>query len=90
MKQLEDMKNGEFSEEEFNNAKTTIIATIDFIPDEQDTQISYYFGQEFTGKIVSIDEYKKKIQNITKGQVVKLAKNIQLHTTYFLKGKGEQ
>lgn len=89
MKQLEDMKNGEFSEEDLNNAKTTIIATIDFIPDEQDTQISYYFGQEFTGKIISIDEYKQKIQNITKDQVVELAKNIQLHTTYFLKGKEE-
>lgn len=89
MKQLEDMRNGKFSEEDFNNAKTTIIATIDFIPDEQDTQISYYFGQEFTGRTVSIDEYKHKIQNITKDQVVKLAKNIQLHTTYFLKGKEE-
>lgn len=89
MKQLEDMKNGEFSEEDLNNAKTTIIATIDFIPDEQDTQISYYFGQEFTGKIISIDEYKQKIQNITKDQVVEFAKNIQLHTTYFLKGKEE-
>lgn len=89
IKQPEDMKNGEFSEEELNNAKTTIISTIDFIPDEQDTQISYYFGQEFTGKIVSIEEYKQKIQNITKDQVVELAKNIQLHTTYFLRGKGE-
>lgn len=89
IKQLEDMRNGEFSEEDLNNAKTTIISTIDFIPDEQDTQISYYFGQEFTGKIVSIDEYKQKIQNITKDQVVELAKNIQLHTAYFLKGKGE-
>lgn len=83
------MKNGEFSEEDLCNAKTTIISTIDFIPDEQDTQISYYFGQEFIGKIVSIDEYKKKIENITKDQLVELAKNIQLHTTYFLKGKGE-
>lgn len=83
------MKNGEFSEEDFNNAKTTIISTIDFIPDEQDTQISYYFGQEFTGTMVSIDEYKKKIENITKDQVIELAKNIQLHTAYFLKGKGE-
>ena len=87
--QIEDMKNGEFSDEDFNNAKTTIIATIDFIPDEQDTQISYYFGGEFTGKVVSIDEYKNIIQNITKDQVIELAKNVKLHTTYFLKGKEE-
>lgn len=88
-KQLEDMKNGNFTDEEFENAKTTIIATIDFIPDEQDTQISYYFGQEFSKEVITVKEYKEKIQNITKDQVIDLAKNIKLHTIYFLKGKEE-
>lgn len=88
--QLEDMKNGEFSEEDLNNAKTAIIATIDFIPDEQDTQISYYFGQEFTGKVVSPEEYKKKVESITKEQVIALAKKVKLHTIYFLKDKAKE
>ncbi|MBO5479187.1 MAG: insulinase family protein [Clostridia bacterium] len=88
--QLEDMRNGEFSEEDLNNAKTTIIATIDFIPDEQDTQISYYFGQEFTGKVVTLEEYKKKIEKITKDQVVQIAKNTNLHTIYFLKDEDKE
>lgn len=86
-KQLDDMKNGQFSEEDLENAKTTIMATIDFIPDEQDTQISYYFGQELTNQIVSVEEYKEKIKNITKEQVVNIAQNVQLHTIYFLKGE---
>ncbi len=88
--QLEDMKNGNFSEEDLQHAKTTIIATIDFIPDEQDTQISYYFGQEFTGQMVTPEEYKKKIETITKDQVVQLAKNIKLHTIYFLKDEDKE
>ena len=79
------MKNGVFSDEEFENAKTTIMATIDFIPDEQDTQISYYFGQELSGEFVTIDEYKKKIEQITKEQVIKIANKINIHTIYFLK-----
>lgn len=88
--QLEDMKNGNFSEEDLENAKTTIIATIDFIPDEQDTQISYYFGQELTKKVVSPEEYKKKIQEITKEQVMQIAKNVTIHTIYFLKGESKE
>ena len=77
-KQLEDMKSGEFSKEDFENAKTTIISTIDFIPDEQDTQISYYFGQELSGEIVTLEEYKKKVETITKEQVVELANKIKI------------
>lgn len=84
-KQLEDMKNGLFSEEDFENAKTTIMATIDFIPDEQDTQISYYFGQELSSEFVTIEEYKKIISRITKQQVIEIANKIQIHTIYFLK-----
>ena len=79
------MKNGEFSKEDFENAKTTIISTIDFIPDEQDTQISYYFGQELSGEIVTLEEYKKKVEDITKEQVIELANKIKIHTIYFLK-----
>ena len=84
-KQLEDLKNGQFSEEELQNAKTAVISSIDFIPDEQDTQIGYYFGQEFSGKFVSIEDYKKKIEQITKEQITKIAENISIHTIYFLK-----
>ncbi len=87
--QLEDMKHGEFSEEDLNNAKRSIISTIDFIPDEQDTQISYYFGQEFTGEVVSPEEYKKKVDTICKEQVVNMAKKVTIHTIYFLTGKEE-
>ena len=87
-KQLDDMKQGEFSEEDLENAKTTIIATINFIPDEQDTQISYYFGQELSGEVVTISEYREKIEQITKLQVVQMANNIHLHTIYFLTGEG--
>ena len=44
--QLEDMKNGDFTEEEVENAKKAIISSIKTIDDEQDTSITYYFGQE--------------------------------------------
>ena len=39
--QIEDMKKGEFSEEDIETAKKGIIATIKTIDDEQDTGITY-------------------------------------------------
>ena len=90
LKQLEDMKEGNFSEEDLNNAKTTIISTIDFIPDEQDTQISYYFAQELIGQVVTPEEYKKKIEAITKEQVITIANTVTLHTIYFLTNESKE
>lgn len=85
--QLEDMKNGNFTQEEFENAKTNIKSTIAFIPDEQDTQITYYFGQELSGYECSYEEYNKKIEEVTKEQVTDIAKKIQINTIYFLTAK---
>ena len=40
------MKNGNFTEEDLQNAKKSIIAVVNTIEDEQDTGIAYYFGQK--------------------------------------------
>lgn len=86
-KQLEDMKNGEFTDQDIQNAKQNIISTIKFIPDEQDTGITYYFGQEISGNYVPFEEYEKKVQDVSKEQIVELAKNVDIDTIYFLSSK---
>ncbi len=83
--QIEDMKKGDFTEEDIENAKKGIIATIKTIDDEQDTGITYYFGQELSGSDISIEEYQKKIEDVKKEDVVNIAKNVAIHTIYFLK-----
>lgn len=84
-KQLEDMKNGNFTEEDIQNAKNLIIATIENIPEEQDTEISYYFGQELANTNISVEEYKNKIENVTKEQIIEVANSVTTNTIYFLK-----
>ena len=84
-KQIEDMKNGEFSEENIQNAKANIISNIRAIPDEQDTQITYYFGQEFSKYKMNFDEYEEQIKNLNKQDVREIAQNVTLNTIYFLK-----
>ena len=83
--QLEDMKNGNITEEEINSAKTNIISTIKFIPDEQDTAITYYFGQELAKFKMKFEEYEENVRNVTKEQVVEMAQKIKINTIYFLK-----
>lgn len=83
--QLKDMENGNFTNEDIENAKNLIISTIENIPEEQDTEISYYLGQELAGTNISVEEYKQKIQNVTKEQIVEVANAVKVNTIYFLR-----
>ena len=86
-KQLEDMKSGNFTEDDISNAKKGIISSIKSIDDEQDTEITYFFGQELTNNKISLDEYISKIEKITKEDIIKIANSITINTIYFLKDK---
>ena len=84
-KQLEDIKNGDFTDEDIKSAKNLIFATIDSIEEEQDTEISYYFGQELVKSDVTIKEYRSKIEKVTKEQIEEVANSIKINTIYFLR-----
>ncbi len=83
--QLEDMKKGQFTDKNIEEAKTNIISTINFIPEEQDTELIYYFSQELSGYKMSSEEYISKINNTTREDTIDLANRIQINTIYFLK-----
>lgn len=85
--QLQDIKDGNFSDKDLEDAKLMITSAIKFIPDEQDTQITYYFGQEISNNNTSFEEYENKVKSITKQQIVELSKNININTIYFLTAK---
>ncbi len=83
--QLEEMKNGNFTNEEIKNSKELILSSIEGITEEQDTEITYYYGQELADRFINIEEYKNKIKEVSKEQIVNLAKTISINTIYFLK-----
>ena len=82
--QLSEMSKGNISDEEMENSKNIIISTIKCIPDEQDTELTYYFGQEISNSNIDAKEYIEKIDKVTKEQIVELAKKIKINTIYFL------
>ena len=83
--QIEDMKNGNFTEEDLENCKKVIISTIASIKEEQDTGITYYFARELSESKYSPEEYTKRVQKITKEDILKVAKKVSINTIYFLK-----
>ncbi len=83
--QIEDMKKGDFSDEEVENAKKGIIASIKTIDDEQDTEITYFFSQELSKSKCNIEQYMQRISEVTKDKVVDVANKVSINTVYFLK-----
>ena len=83
--QIEDMKKGDFTEGEVENAKQGIIAAIKSIDDEQDTEIMYFFGQELSKNKLDIDKYMDRICKVNKKNVVDIANKVSVNTVYFLK-----
>ncbi len=84
-KQLDDMKAGNFSEEDITNAKKSIISTIKSIDDEQDTEITYFLGQELSNDKISLDDYIEKIEKVSREGIIKIAEGVNVNTVYFLK-----
>ena len=83
--QIEDMKQGKFTDEEIEDNKKGVISAIKTIGDEQDTEVIYYFGQELTGVSVSVDDYVKIIENIKKEDILDIANRVSINTIYFLR-----
>ena len=83
--QIQDMEKGNFTDEDIVNAKKGIIASIKTIDDEQDTQISFYFGQELSNLPITVEEYIKNVEKVTKEDIINVAKKVKINTIYFLR-----
>lgn len=83
--QIEDMKKGKFTEEDIKNAKTGIVSVIRSIPDEQDTGVTYYLGQELSENKMTFEEYESSVIKVTKEDIINFAKKVSIDTIYFLR-----
>ena len=79
------MKDGSFSKEDIENAKKYIFASLRGVKEEQDSEISYCFGQELSGENTSLVQYEEKISKVTKEDIIKVANSITINTIYFLR-----
>lgn len=83
--QIEAMKQGDFSEEDIQNAKNVIKSNIQAIGDEQDTEIIYFLGQALSDNNVDLQQYINFVDSVSKNEIIDFAKTINVNTVYFLK-----
>lgn len=86
-KQLEEMKNGNITDDEFNSAKQLIVSSLKLISESQEDLITYYFDQKLYEENLSLDQYIANIEKVTKEDVINISKDITLDTIYFLQGE---
>ena len=87
--QLQDIKNGKISDEEFNSAKQLIISSIELIEESKEDMITFYFDQNLFEENLNVTEYKEMIKNVTKEDVIKVAQKVKEDTIYFLTNKAK-
>ena len=85
--QLEKIREGEISDEEFNSARESLINRYNEIADSTDAIIAWYMQRSVLGFVDSPDIAALAISFLTKEHVVEAAKEISLDTVYLLSGE---
>ena len=83
-KQLKDMEDGNITEKEMKDAKQFINAGLNLINESSENMIEYRFDKDLYNEEMDIEKYRKKIEEIKKEDIVKVAKQIKIDTIYFL------
>ena len=84
--QLEEIKNGNISDEELTAAKAAVISDLRSVEDSQSSIEGYFLSQTITGESMDIDEYIDLIGEVTKEDLMEAAKCTECDMIYFLKG----
>ena len=85
--QLDEIKNGNISEDELRDARLALLDAIGRVGDSTGNLLSWYFSGVMNGNLITPEEKKAKIESVTAEDIVKKAQNIRLDTYYFLCGK---
>lgn len=88
--QLDNIKNGDISDLEFNSSISAILNGLESLKDDQRAMQNFYLGEEIAGTSKDIDDKKEAILHVTKKDVADVAKKLVLDTVYFLTGKEEK
>ena len=86
---IKDMINGDFSDEELNDAKLNLVMSLDLAQDNNVSILNNYVFK-ILDNLPDLDKRKELINKVTKEDVIKIAKKLKLNTIYVLEGKGEE
>ena len=87
LNQLEAMKKGDFTDEELENSRRTIINNIKGINDNPQSIGHWYFHRIYENDIYSPEEYIERVKKVAREDVIAAANSLKLDTVYVLTGK---
>lgn len=82
--QLLAVKNGEFSEFEFESSLKSITDSLSTYNDSQNSLDAWYSVKAYNRELYSPEDISKKISEITRDDIIKAANGVKLHTVYKL------
>ncbi|SDG99893.1 Predicted Zn-dependent peptidase [Alteribacillus persepolensis] len=86
-KQLEDMKEGQFSEEAVEQTKGMVKNQLLETADSARGLVELSYQHVIAGSDRSLSDWLKAIDKVSKDDVIKAAQTVELDTSYFLRGK---
>ncbi len=87
-KQMEDMKSGNFTEEDISQTKAVLKNQILETIDVPRGRIELEYHGAIAGRKIRAEDWVKEIEQVSKEDIVRAASKIIKDTTYFLYGKG--
>ena len=84
--QLESMRRGGISDAELLSAKEALISALRGVHDSPASIEGYYAAMELGGSGLTPQSHTQALEKVTREDVVRCAKALQLHSTYFLEG----
>lgn len=88
MEEIEKLKRGEFTEMDLENAKRSILSSIDAIKDSPNKIMNFHYSQILTDSYLDSEEIKTLFNAVDRQSVVEAAQGVFLDTVYFLNKGG--
>lgn len=84
--QFSDILNGNFTDEEINSAKLTVVNNFRSVSDSKSAIEQFYLTQIICSTNCDINSLISSVENCSKAQIMQVGSMIKLDTIYFLKG----
>lgn len=88
--QLEQLKNGEFTDENMENAVLSIIDSLKSIGDTPASYINWNFGKIILDENISVEDEINNIKAVTREQIIECAGSYKLDTVYTMTSAEEE
>lgn len=88
LRQLQDVLEGRFTEDDLENAKRSIVSALESVDDSQDSRRAYYMVQTQLSHITTPEDMAAQMAAVTRERLMAAAEHTKLDGVYLLAEKG--